>query len=295
MNYIELHLGDYAKDTRHLSLLEHGVYMMLLQIYYGDECPIDDAKKYRLVSARTEEEREAVDTILSEFFTLIDGKWVNARAERELEAYRQRSESARDRANKRWKGNAVAMPTQSGDGAREQCKTDAVAKQEECNGNAVAMLEQCRSNADAMHTNHQSPITKHQTNTSTATATREAEENPPDLTPIDLRFYRLFGELPATAWNGDNLLPSDVPAACRKLGSKCAGMSVEQLDSMLDHFRAEYDHELTSGKVRPSKATQHPWMKTLLAWVENQQAGKRNRTARKASGDRVDEALGLVS
>jgi hypothetical protein len=131
--------------------------------------------------------------------------------------------------------------------------------------------------------------------TTPATATREVEEIPPDLTPIDLRFYRLFGELPATAWNGDNLLPSDVPAACRKLGSKCAGMSVEQLDSMLDHFRAEYDQEISSGKVRASKATQHPWMKTLLAWVENQQAGKRNRTARKASGDRVDEALGLVS
>jgi uncharacterized protein YdaU (DUF1376 family) len=292
VNYIELHLGDYAKDTRHLSLLEHGVYMMLLQIYYGDECPIDDAKKYRLVSARTEEEREAVDTILSEFFTLIDGKWVNARAERELEAYRQRSESARDRANKRWKGNAVAMPTQSGDGAREQCKTDAVAKQEECNGNAVAMLEQCRSNADAMHTNHQSPITKHQTNTSTATATREAEENPPDLTPIELRFYRLFGELPPKAWNGDELLPSDVPEACRKLGKKCDGMSLEHLDLMLDHFRAEYDQEISSGKVRPSKVTQHPWMKILLNWVQNQQLGKR-KTA-KASGDRVDEALGLA-
>lgn len=294
MNYIELHLGDYAKDTRHLSLLEHGVYMMLLQIYYGDECPIDDAKKYRLVSARTEEEREAVDTILSEFFTLIDGKWVNARAERELEAYRQRSESARDRANKRWKGNATAMQAQCSDTATPQCGEN---EAPQCHSNAVAMPQQCSSNAKAMHTNHQSPITNHQTpeTTTPATATREVEEIPPDLTPIDLRFYRLFGELPATAWNGDNLLPSDVTAACRKLGSKCAGMSVEQLDSMLDHFRAEYDHELASGKVRPSKATQHPWMKTLLAWVENQQAGKRNRTARKASGDRVDEALGLVS
>jgi uncharacterized protein YdaU (DUF1376 family) len=294
VNYIELHLGDYAKDTRHLTLLEHGVYMMLLQIYYGDEGPIDDARKYRLVSARTEDEREAVDTILSEFFTLSDGKWVNARAERELATYRERSESARDRANKRWKGNASAMQAQCSDTATPQCGDN---ETPQCNSNAIAMPQQCSSNAKAMHTNHQSPITNHQTpeTTTPATATREVEEIPPDLTPIEMRFYRLFGELPATAWNGDNLLPSDVPAACRKLGSKCAGMSVEQLDSMLDHFRAEYDHELTSGRVRPSKATQHPWMKTLLAWVENQQAGKRNRTARKASGDRVDEALGLVS
>lgn len=26
MNYYERHLGDYARDTGHLSIMEHGVY-----------------------------------------------------------------------------------------------------------------------------------------------------------------------------------------------------------------------------------------------------------------------------
>ncbi len=30
MNYYERHLGDYAKDTAHLTMIEHGAYTLLL-------------------------------------------------------------------------------------------------------------------------------------------------------------------------------------------------------------------------------------------------------------------------
>ena len=30
MNYYERHLGDYARDAGHLSMLEHGAYALLL-------------------------------------------------------------------------------------------------------------------------------------------------------------------------------------------------------------------------------------------------------------------------
>ena len=30
MNYYERHLGDYARDTAHLSMMEHGAYGLLL-------------------------------------------------------------------------------------------------------------------------------------------------------------------------------------------------------------------------------------------------------------------------
>ncbi|AFC85440.1 YdaU family protein [Frateuria aurantia] len=84
MNYYQRHIGDYARDTGHLSLLEHGVYMILLDHHYASEAGIPDGKQYRLARARTPEEREAVDNILDEFFDLKDGVWINRRAHHEV-------------------------------------------------------------------------------------------------------------------------------------------------------------------------------------------------------------------
>ena len=50
MNYYERHIGDYLKDTAHLSLLEHGVYSRLLDVYYTRESPIPAADAERLPS-----------------------------------------------------------------------------------------------------------------------------------------------------------------------------------------------------------------------------------------------------
>ena len=70
MNYYSFHIGDYLSATTHLSIIEHGAYRRLLDIYYIHESPLpDDVKQvYRLVGARGKEEREAVDSVLAEFF-----------------------------------------------------------------------------------------------------------------------------------------------------------------------------------------------------------------------------------
>ena len=52
MNYYERHIGDYLKDTAHLSLLEHGIYGRLLDIYYTREEPIPEAQVMRRASLR---------------------------------------------------------------------------------------------------------------------------------------------------------------------------------------------------------------------------------------------------
>ena len=86
MNYYKRHIGDYAAATRHLSLLEHGVYCMLLDIYYTSEraLPVDTRAVQRLVGARSKEEREAVETILEEFFEKgVDG-WHQSRCDEEI-------------------------------------------------------------------------------------------------------------------------------------------------------------------------------------------------------------------
>jgi uncharacterized protein YdaU (DUF1376 family) len=96
MNYFRLHIGDYLRDASHLSLLEHGVYTRLLQVYYVREAGISDAEKYRVVGARSQEERDAVDAVLSEFFVQDDGCWRQSRCDREIADYQTKAERNRE-------------------------------------------------------------------------------------------------------------------------------------------------------------------------------------------------------
>lgn len=96
VNYYRHHIGDYLRDAAHLSLLEHGVYGRLLQVYYTREAPIADGEKYRVIGARSDDERRAVDSVLDEFFALIDGLWVQSRCDREIASYQTKAERNRE-------------------------------------------------------------------------------------------------------------------------------------------------------------------------------------------------------
>ena len=144
MNYYERHLGDYARDTGHLSALEHGVYNLLLDRYYVTEQGIPEQQAYRLARARTEDERLAVDAVLSEFFELKDGVWINRRAQEEIARYQDKQRKASASANARWSKDKA-----------------------QCDGNANASKTQCDGNA------HQTPDTRHQTSNKTHTVTSQ--------------------------------------------------------------------------------------------------------------------------
>lgn len=96
MNYYERHLGDYAKDTAHLTMIEHGAYSLLLDRYYSTEQGIPEDQAHRVSRARTREERAAVDAVLAEFFTITDGVWTHGRVQREIEKAQGRINAARD-------------------------------------------------------------------------------------------------------------------------------------------------------------------------------------------------------
>lgn len=86
MNFYKRHIGDYLKDTAHLSLLEHGVYTRLLDVYYTRESGIPDDQAARLIGARGRDETAALKVVLAEFFELVDGTWIQDRCEREIRA-----------------------------------------------------------------------------------------------------------------------------------------------------------------------------------------------------------------
>lgn len=97
MNYYEHHLGDYAKDTAHLTMLEDGAYRRLLDRYYGTEQGIPADQAHRIARARTREEKAAVDAVLEEFFTLDDGVWKNSRAEEEIAKFAAKKPKAEEK------------------------------------------------------------------------------------------------------------------------------------------------------------------------------------------------------
>ena len=99
MNYYPFHMGDYATATRHLSWDEDAAYRRLLDAYYTHEkpLPLELRAVYRLVIATTEAQREAVETVLREFFVETPDGWVNRRAEAELAAMREKSKANEQR------------------------------------------------------------------------------------------------------------------------------------------------------------------------------------------------------
>jgi uncharacterized protein YdaU (DUF1376 family) len=84
MNYYERYVGDYQRDTAHLSLAEHGAYTMLLDTYYATEnaLPADYPSLCRICRAYGPNEQKAVKSVANQFFPVgQDGLRHNAKAD----------------------------------------------------------------------------------------------------------------------------------------------------------------------------------------------------------------------
>lgn len=94
------YVGDYDRDTKGLSLIEHGAYRLLLDHMYAteDRIPDDKGEVYRIAKAMTPAERRAVDRVLDKFFPVNgDGLRHNKRAEREIEKAHELMEGGDER------------------------------------------------------------------------------------------------------------------------------------------------------------------------------------------------------
>jgi uncharacterized protein YdaU (DUF1376 family) len=98
MNFYKRYLGDYARDTAHLSLMEHGAYQVLLDTYYatGGKLPQAKDELYRIARAMSAAERKAVGRVADQFFAVNgDGARHNKRADEELNTYGTQAETNR--------------------------------------------------------------------------------------------------------------------------------------------------------------------------------------------------------
>jgi uncharacterized protein YdaU (DUF1376 family) len=126
-----LYVADYLADTRRLTTLEHGAYILLIMEYWRNGgLPKDDATLARIVGLTLEEWQCVRITIAM----LFSPDWTHKRIEYELARSKEKSAKAKAAANNRWKdkknlNNANALRSQS-------------------EGNAVAMLSQPQSHKE---------------------------------------------------------------------------------------------------------------------------------------------------
>lgn len=90
MYYYKRNLGDYAKKAGRLSMLQHGAYTLLIDACYDREQfpTLEEAIDWTWASSTAE--TEAVQFVLSKFFSLMpDGRYVQARIQEELSDYQE--------------------------------------------------------------------------------------------------------------------------------------------------------------------------------------------------------------
>lgn len=84
------HIGDFMRDTVHLSTLEECFYRRALDFYYLNEKPLpkETQSVFRRLRANTDEEQQAVLNILDDFFTEEEDGFHNKRCDSEILGYK---------------------------------------------------------------------------------------------------------------------------------------------------------------------------------------------------------------
>ena len=131
--YYRFFPGDYLRDTRRLTLLQHGAYHLLIHEYMATAKPLrgDLDAMCRVCGALSGEERKAVEFVLAEFFTMDGPLWRHKRCDAELAKLDDRSQAARESAERRWvNSDANAMRTHSGRNANQNQNQNQIPKPE---------------------------------------------------------------------------------------------------------------------------------------------------------------------
>ena len=96
MHFYSFNINDFNASTRHLSHLERALYRDLIDMYYKNERPIcDDFDNLcRTLIAKSDEEKQALQNVLNDFFVIKKLKgdkapcWHHNRVDRELKKYK---------------------------------------------------------------------------------------------------------------------------------------------------------------------------------------------------------------
>ena len=128
--------ADYIADTGHLSLEQHGAYLLLMAHYYRTHRPLpaNASVLHRVCRCTTEAEKCAVESVVGEFFYLDGDVYRHRRIEEELSKATNISEKRRAAANAKHQkdrtANALQMHPQSQSQPHPQLQPDSPAQPE---------------------------------------------------------------------------------------------------------------------------------------------------------------------
>lgn len=197
----------YLADTRHLSTLEHGAYLLLLmEAWRRPTCslPDDDAMLARLAGMHVDDWIAIRSTVLD--LWIFDGRskvWTQKRLKKEREYVRGKSRVQSDNATRRWKGgkkgDAAALPNECQNDATDDAKKMPEGMPNACQNDAPTPTP-IRENIQ------QPPVTE------TARERSKAEDRRP---PADPFLVEVMAEAEMTVPPSDGAIFSD----WRKLGA----------------------------------------------------------------------------
>ena len=125
MHYYQFNIGDYKSHTAHLEPLEDIAYRRMLDWMYLHEkhLPEDINLIARAIGMRMH--CECIAIVLQEFFLLDDDGYTHQRVMREIQAFNDKKDKAKQSANARWsKDNATAMRTHNERNAKHKPLTN---------------------------------------------------------------------------------------------------------------------------------------------------------------------------
>jgi len=149
--------ADYVADTGHLTLAQHGAYLLLMAHYYRTHRPLsaNASVLHRVCRCTTDADKSAVEEVLAEFFTLDGDVYRQHRIDRELAKAVDISEKRRAAAN---------------------------AKQQKSRASAVAHAQQIQVQ---MHTQSQSQSQSQETRTELKACSGAGAPEPPEWIPTE--------------------------------------------------------------------------------------------------------------
>lgn len=124
MHYFQFNIGDYARDTAHLTEMEDLAYRRMLDLYYRTEGPLPSSVDEIARLIRMRSHTASIAIVLQDFFDECADGFRNHRADQELQKTYSKSEKAKASAQARWNKNKDlqkpdAMRTHSGCNAND--------------------------------------------------------------------------------------------------------------------------------------------------------------------------------
>jgi uncharacterized protein YdaU (DUF1376 family) len=97
--YLPFYVGEYLRETRHLTLEQHGAYVLLLLEYWWKSClPDDDVQLARIVGVSPAEWRKLKPALKG----LFQDDWRHERIDKQIKKSKDKIKKARESAEARW-------------------------------------------------------------------------------------------------------------------------------------------------------------------------------------------------